>query len=180
MRQQSSRTSMRQGPDCHWGRKMGYATGNSGWGGDDPATSPGPGARAWTFPDAPDVRVSDHDRSAVVEQLTRHFQAGRLDMNEFEERTGQALGARTRRDLSGLLTDLPPVGPSYRTRQPRYGRPRLPMVMAVVPVLLVIFLAGLVVSGARHGFDFPWFLVPVAVFVALRLRRRRWHPLSRR
>ena len=126
--------------------------------------------RTWAFPDSPDVRVSDHDRSSVVEQLSRHFEAGRLEMTEFEERTGRALGARTRRDLSGLLTDLPPLQPSYRAQQARPGGPRLWMVTGVTAILVVVLLANLV-SGARHGFFFPWFLIPVAVFVALRSRR---------
>jgi len=54
-----------------------------------------------------DLRVSDADRQAVADQLSKHFADGRLDQAEFDERLSQAMGAKTYRDLDGLLTDLP-------------------------------------------------------------------------
>jgi hypothetical protein len=41
------------------------------------------------------MRASDADRDAVVSDLSEHFQAGRLTAGEFDDRTGQALTART-------------------------------------------------------------------------------------
>jgi hypothetical protein len=58
-------------------------------------------------PDPADLRASDAERDDVATALGDHFQAGRLSQAEFGDRVSAALGARTRRDLSVLLTDLP-------------------------------------------------------------------------
>ena len=55
----------------------------------------------------PQIRASDADRDAVVAALSEHFQAGRLTTEELEERTGQALTARTVGELDALTADLP-------------------------------------------------------------------------
>jgi Domain of unknown function (DUF1707) len=54
-----------------------------------------------------DMRVSDADRDRAIAELNTHFQAGRLTMEEYDERSGRALQARTGRDLTALFTDLP-------------------------------------------------------------------------
>lgn len=53
------------------------------------------------------MRLSDAERQQVVDALSRHTADGRLSMDEFEQRSEQALAARTRGDLRGLLDDLP-------------------------------------------------------------------------
>jgi hypothetical protein len=58
------------------------------------------------FP-AGDLRVSDADRDRALSELSEAFQAGRITADEFEQRSGQALGARTGKELSTLLADLP-------------------------------------------------------------------------
>jgi hypothetical protein len=74
-----------------------------------------------------DVRVSDVERRAVVEELREHFGAGRLDLAEFEDRTNAALEARVRGELEPLLDDLPELhpadsgGPPVRQRPPKRG-----------------------------------------------------------
>jgi hypothetical protein len=62
---------------------------------------PDPGALA------PQTRVSDQDRDAVVQRLQSAFAEGRLNDTEFDERTRAALSARTAADLTGLYADLP-------------------------------------------------------------------------
>jgi hypothetical protein len=73
-----------------------------------------------------DVRVSDAERRAVVDELREHFGAGRLDLAEFEDRTNAALAARVRGELEPLLDDLPELrpfdddgGPPIRRRPPK-------------------------------------------------------------
>ena len=59
-----------------------------------------------------DVRASDAERKAVVDELTRHCGEGRLTMSEAEERIAAAWGARTIGELRTLLEDLPRPTPA--------------------------------------------------------------------
>jgi hypothetical protein len=52
-------------------------------------------------------RASDSDRDHVVTLLRDHLAVGRLTLDEFSERTGSALAARTRGELDAVLADLP-------------------------------------------------------------------------
>jgi hypothetical protein len=54
-----------------------------------------------------DLRASDADRDRAVSELSEAFQAGRITAGEFGQRSGQALTARTGKELTDLLTDLP-------------------------------------------------------------------------
>jgi Domain of unknown function (DUF1707) len=100
--------------------------------------------------------VSDADRDAVVDQLAGHFQQGRLDLTEFQDRMDRAVRARTRGDLAQLLADLPrpetasppPAGPVRRWPAP------LP-VLAGCAVAGALILAGLL-SAAAHGPGAGW------------------------
>ena len=56
------------------------------------------------------LRISDADRDRAVAALREHVAAGRLSMDEFNERIADVLAARTSGDLSHALRDLPPVG----------------------------------------------------------------------
>jgi len=53
-----------------------------------------------------DQRVSDADRDHALSELSEAFQAGRITADELDQRTGQALSARTGKQLTGLFTDL--------------------------------------------------------------------------
>jgi class 3 adenylate cyclase len=54
-------------------------------------------------------RVADADRDRTVTHLREHVVDGRLTLDEFSERVGLALGARTRGDLDAVMADLPEV-----------------------------------------------------------------------
>lgn len=104
-----------------------------------------------------DLRVSDADRDRALAELSEHFQAGRLDGDEFEERSGRALRARTAGELTDLFTDLPrdraqapvPAVPGSGAAPVRFSRG--PVVLAaVVAVALVAFVVD-VVAGGHHG-----------------------------
>lgn len=56
-----------------------------------------------------EIRASDTDRATAVTRLQRHYTAGCLTLEEYEERTQAAYRARTLGDLDGLLSDLPPA-----------------------------------------------------------------------
>ena len=55
----------------------------------------------------PEMRASDADRERLVEQLREHHAAGRLTLDEFEERMRKAYESRTYGDLRTLTRDLP-------------------------------------------------------------------------
>jgi Domain of unknown function (DUF1707) len=60
----------------------------------------------WNYP-AGGLRVSDADRDRALCELSDAFQAGRITADEFDQRSEQAIGARTGNELTGLLADLP-------------------------------------------------------------------------
>lgn len=61
------------------------------------------------------MRVGDAERDAAVAALREHMAAGRLTAEEFDERMGAALAARTWADVECLFLDLPPLGTSGET-----------------------------------------------------------------
>jgi hypothetical protein len=129
------------------------------------------------------LRVSDADRDAVVTELGEHFQAGRLDAAELDDRTGRALRARVRSDLDEVLTDLPRIPPVPGEPQ-AVARSRSPLVPLLVPVLIaaalvaVTLTAGIAGGGWHHHwaagiFWWPlWWLIPVMALRLLWARRR--------
>src|SRR5271154_7002817 len=58
------------------------------------------------------MRASTADRERVIDVLKAGFAEGRLAQEEFEQRAGQPLSARTYPELETLTADLPagPVG----------------------------------------------------------------------
>ncbi|HTU37855.1 MAG TPA: DUF1707 domain-containing protein, partial [Acidimicrobiales bacterium] len=57
-------------------------------------------------------RASDADRDRAVTQLRDHVVEGRLTLDEFSERVGRTLEARTQGDLVAVMRDLPVPAPS--------------------------------------------------------------------
>ncbi|WP_299959436.1 DUF1707 domain-containing protein [uncultured Modestobacter sp.] len=55
----------------------------------------------------PHLRAADADRAAVAEILGRHMSAGRLTVEEYDERLALAWTAKTYGDLTPLTADLP-------------------------------------------------------------------------
>jgi hypothetical protein len=55
----------------------------------------------------PELRVGDRDRDAAVQRLQQAFAEGRLDDDEFDQRTRAALTARLSSELVVLTRDLP-------------------------------------------------------------------------
>ena len=80
--------------------------------------------REYRAPDRPqrvaadDQRVADADRQRVIDQLQRHTADGRLTLDEFEGRVGEAWLARNHGELRAVLRELPVL------HQPRPARPR--------------------------------------------------------
>jgi hypothetical protein len=126
------------------------------------------------------LRVSDGDRDAAVSELGEHFQEGRLDRDELEDRTGRALRARTGSDLDEILADLPRATRAA-ARTPAAVRPRPALVPFIVPVFvgLALTVTTLIVGGA-DGWHHPWplgwalwWIVPVMM-----MRRMWWRRIG--
>jgi hypothetical protein len=113
------------------------------------------------------IRASDADREVVVATLRDAYTAGRLTLDEFDERTTQAYASKTWGDLRRLTNDLPtqpvlgadvpgrqvppppqlPVPPPLLgpppSRHRGSGRP-----IAFLPVLMLLVIAIATRSGA--------------------------------
>ena len=69
------------------------------------------------------MRASDADREQAVSALREHLLAGRLTLEEFSERVGVALSARSGAELAQVREDLPEVfaePPGSRRRPARF------------------------------------------------------------
>jgi class 3 adenylate cyclase len=66
------------------------------------------------------IRVADADRDRAVTLLREHAVEGRLTLDEFSQRVGLALQARTQGDLHSAMADLPEVAvpQEVSTRRP--------------------------------------------------------------
>jgi hypothetical protein len=123
----------------------------------------------------PGLRVGDAERNQVAEALSQHYTDGRLDANELKERLDQAMGAKTRGDLTGLLTDLPPLAPP--SAPPPSRRRRAAMWGALVLFLLVVTTPW----AAYHWMWFPripWIVIGVVGYLLWRGSGRRHRRVS--
>ena len=73
----------------------------------------------------PHLRAADSDRAAVADVLGRHMSAGRLTLDEFDERLTRVYAARTFGELDELTADLPAVEPARRP-VPAHPQPAAP------------------------------------------------------
>jgi class 3 adenylate cyclase len=74
--------------------------------------------------------VSDSDRDHAVTLLREHVVVGRLTLDEFSERVGVALRARTRDDIASAMTDLPTLAVAAEEATRRRSRRRFVAVMS--------------------------------------------------
>lgn len=95
----------------------------------------------------PAVRASDDDRDVVLHALERHLAAGRINLDEFDQRSTAALTAVTLDDLAPLTADLPalrdeparPVEPAGHARH-----------LVLIFVIAFLALAALVAMMLLH------------------------------
>jgi Domain of unknown function (DUF1707) len=118
------------------------------------------------------MRVSDADRDQAIAELSEHYQAGRLTTEEFEDRSGRALQARTTADLADLFTDLPrrqaptTTGPTATSTAPANSTRAWPARVPVAPVTILAIVAVLALLSG-HLFHIAW--VPVVAIIVVRL-----------
>jgi Domain of unknown function (DUF1707) len=120
------------------------------------------------------LRVSDAERQAVADRLGEHFAEGRLDQDEFDERAGRAMSAKTRADLSGMFEDLPDLSTRPQTgTAPVPVRPRRQHRHSVL-VLVLLVIVALAAAHAVVAATVPWlWLAFVAAILVLATRGTR-------
>lgn len=104
------------------------------------------------------MRIGDTERESALAALGEHMSAGRLDIDEYGDRTAKVATARTRGELADLFTDLPDPHPQFGpTKPPPAAQPQPQQQSPVMP----------------HGQGMPArqrlmsALVPIAWFVAV-------------
>jgi hypothetical protein len=137
------------------------------------------------------IRASDDDRESAVEVLRDAYAVGRLNLDEFDERTTSAYSAKTWGELRALTDDLPeqPVfglelpgaardkpqpepEPAAAGARPEPRRPFVPM----LPMALV----WLAIAAAAHASAavIPLVLLSLFAFRAAGWRRRPPDPVQ--
>jgi hypothetical protein len=71
----------------------------------------------------PHLRAADSDRAAVATVLGEHMAAGRLTVDEYDERLSRAYAARTYGELAQLTTDLPSTHRPQAAQPAVHGHP---------------------------------------------------------
>jgi hypothetical protein len=123
------------------------------------------------------IRASDHDRESTVEVLREAYTAGRLTLDEFDERTTSAYAAKTWGDLRALTEDLPHEPKLGADLQQAGAKPD-----AIVPVraqsyrppfipLLPIALVWLVIAAAAHT---SAVVIPIVMLALVSVRLFGW------
>jgi hypothetical protein len=112
------------------------------------------------------MRVSDAERSAVAEELGKHYADGRLDQPEFDERITRTMAAKTRGDLAGLFDDLPDTDSTAGAGPAATGMPSTPYRMrrrggGIMRPLIVLALALVCANVAWHAFTSMFFFQPL-------------------
>jgi hypothetical protein len=125
------------------------------------------------------IRVSDTEREDALGKLGQHMSEGRLDIEEYGERTAKVATAKTRADVLALFDDLPEPRPAFgqpgppavpQPRRAEVGRRLTPL----IPVLGIVLLIGLTVV---LKVPFFFFMLPLFFFFA---QSGRWGHHHRR
>jgi hypothetical protein len=120
----------------------------------------------------PDLRLSDADREDAIARLSEHYAAGRIDKDEFDERSDAVWTARTGADLAPVFADLGPVRAEHASTHSRgmWGRrgwfpvPFLPMLFVLIaltvvthiPFVLLAFAGCFLLFGRRRWHRYRW------------------------
>jgi DUF1707 SHOCT-like domain len=125
----------------------------------------------------PGIRASDEDRSQTAATLGEHYAAGRLTLEEFQERLDQVYAPTTLDELDRLMTDLPGTDLGRVPERSAWGPVQVPAEgsalawrsarrfwLAISVVAFVIWLLG----GASGGPWFLWAAVPLGLLMLLR------------
>lgn len=120
---------------------------------------------------APSVRASDAEREATAQLLAAALSEGRLGLEEYDQRLTEAMGARTRGELTPVTADLPTAHAREVTTPEPHPTPSRRTSTAQWPYVLGggLFIAGIwgVPAIVTGNLNVLWLLVPVALWGVL-------------
>lgn len=110
-----------------------------------------------------DIRISDTEREDALTKLGEHMAAGRLDLDEYGDRSARVATAKTRGELLELFTDLPEPKPVFgrpvsNTAVERRERTVFEKFAPVALPVAAILVVGAVLIVAQVGFFVPFLL----------------------
>src|SRR5919112_1100620 len=91
----------------------------------------------------PPLRIGTAERTAAMKALDEHLAAGRLEIEEYGERSARAANAVTAPELAALFDDLPAPHPEL----PGVA----PLLPATAPPLLPTPAVGMAFGARHHG-----------------------------
>jgi hypothetical protein len=122
-----------------------------------------------------EIRISDSEREDALGKLNEHMTAGRLDIDEYGERSAKIVTAKTRGELLSLFGDLPEPKPTFGQPRPVLPAPRErtfaeKFVPVAAPVAVLLLVAGVFVAFKLY------FFVPFLIIflIASRGGGNRW------
>ncbi len=145
-----------------------------------------------------DYRIGDAERQKAMDDLGKHFAAGRLDITEYDNRLTNVAEATMRSDLIPIFSDLPaitdantPVAIPHATGIPdevtftsseieesyRSGRR---IRLGITLLMFLPFFATFHLESLISGVTFIAFLVTFIMLYILKLGPKSWHQPSPR
>lgn len=131
---------------------------------------------------SPNLRISDHDREAALEALGEHMSVGRIDLDEYGDRSAKVTTVKTRGELAEIFEDLPQPhpklgdepakpAPAASAVEPAAPKPEgavtawtdRPLAQRVTAALVPLAFVAAVALFFLGGHNWLWILLPMGV-----------------
>ncbi|MEV7553021.1 DUF1707 domain-containing protein [Amycolatopsis sp. NPDC089917] len=121
---------------------------------------------------SPQLRISDQDRESALTALGEHMSVGRIDIDEFGERSARITAAKTRGELSEVFIDLPEPHPVFDVPKKVVSEPEKPaspfagsspaqrVMGALLPLLFIATIVFIIGTGAS------WWLIAIPIGIS--------------
>ena len=143
-----------------------------------------------------DYRIGDTERQKAMDDLGKHFAAGRLDITEYDNRLTNVAEATMMSDLIPIFSDLPaitdantpatiphaagiPAEATFTSSEIEENyRSGKRIKLGITMLMLLPFLATMPVNTFISGIAFSVFLATVIILYVLKLGPKSWHQPS--
>ena len=119
------------------------------------------------FNGQPEQRIGDEERDNAVDALRAHMAAGRISLDEFDQRLGQVLQSTTQRQIDAALVDLPDDPDAIGGISVWQGSNRPPMTTRPLRIIQrwIIILTPLLLLPIFLGWSLWW--LPIIIWLVL-------------